>query len=76
MKICSCDSIPNGKTHIWGDVARPRDCNTEQSKSERETHKISHVNEYMQNLENGRDEPICKVEIETQMQTTDVWIPR
>ena len=25
---------------------------------------------------NGRDEPICKAEIETQTQRTNIWIPR
>ena len=27
----------------------------------------------MWNLENGTGEPVCKAEIETQMQTTNVW---
>ena len=26
--------------------------------------------------ENGTDEPVCKAEIETQTQRTNVWIPR
>ena len=26
--------------------------------------------------ENGTDEPVCKAEIETQMQRTNVWTPR
>ena len=30
----------------------------------------------MWNLRNGTDEPVYKVEIETQMQRTNVWIPR
>ena len=30
----------------------------------------------MWNLENGTDEPVCRAEIETQMQRTNVWTPR
>ena len=30
----------------------------------------------MQNLENGTDEPVCRAEIETQMQRTKVWTSR
>ena len=30
----------------------------------------------MWNLRNGTDEPVYKVEIETQMQRTNVWTPR
>ena len=30
----------------------------------------------MWNLENGTDELVCKAEIETQMQRTNIWIPR
>ena len=29
----------------------------------------------MWNLENGTDEPVCRAEIETQMQRTNVWTP-
>ena len=27
-------------------------------------------------MENGTDEPVCKAEIETQMQRTNVWTPK
>ena len=30
----------------------------------------------MWNLENGTDESVCRAEIETQMQRTNVWTPR
>ena len=30
----------------------------------------------MWNLEIGTDEPVCRAEIETQMQRTNVWTPR
>ena len=30
----------------------------------------------MWNLENGTDETVCKAEIETQIQRTNVWAPR
>ena len=30
----------------------------------------------MWNLENGTDEPVCRAEIETEMQRKNVWAPR
>ena len=30
----------------------------------------------MWNLESGTDEPVCKAEIKTQMQRTNIWTPR
>ena len=30
----------------------------------------------MESKKNGTDEPVCKAEIETQMQRTNIWTPR
>ena len=56
-------------------VNGPRDYHTKYRKSEREK-QIPYINGYMWNLENGTDEFICKAEIETQKQRTNVWTPR
>ena len=45
---------------------------TEQRKSERKT-PTQYINEYIYNLEDGNDNPICKTEKETQMHKTDFW---
>ena len=34
------------------------------------------MNAYTWNLENGTDEPVCRAEIETQKQRTNVWTQR
>ena len=45
----------------------PRECHTEWSKSEREK-QILYINAYMWNLEKWWNYPICKVEMETDIQ--------
>ena len=40
--------------------------------SQKEKNKY-YINTYIRNLENGTDKPICKAEIETQTQRTDLW---
>jgi len=59
---------------ICRDVDRPRDDYSEWSKSEKE---ILHINAYMWNLKKktGRENLIYKAEIETQIQTANIWIP-
>ena len=52
---------------ICSNVDGSRDCRTEWSKSEREK-QISYINAYMWNLENGTDEPVCRAEIETDVE--------
>ena len=59
---------------ICRDVARPRDCHTEQSISEREKQIYKLLIYGLQ--KNYTDELTCKVEREAQMQRTNVWIPR
>ena len=43
------------------------------SQKEKNKRILTHICEIQKN---GRDEPICKAEIETQMQSTNVWTPR
>ena len=35
-----------------------------------------YINTYLWNLENGTDELVCRAEIETPKQRTNVWTPR
>ena len=59
---------------ICRDMDGPRDCHTERSKTEREKyHILTHIGGIQKN---GTDEPVCKAEIETQMQRVNVWTPR
>ena len=53
-----------------------RDCCTELSKSEREK-QTSYINTYyVEARKSGSDDRICKAEAETQMERTNMWIPR
>ena len=44
-----------------------------QSELNQKQKQILYINTYMWNLENGIDEPICREEMETQTQITDLW---
>ena len=44
--------------------------------SQKEKNKYRILTHICGTQKNGTDEPVCKVEIETQMQRTNVWIPR
>ena len=63
---------------ICRDADVPGECHTERRKSEREK-QISYINAYIyiyRIYKNGIDDLICKVEIETQIQRTNVWISK
>ena len=60
---------------ICREVDGPRDCiQNEVSQKEKDKYRIlTHICGIQKN---GTDEPVCKAEIETQMQRTNVWTPR
>ena len=58
---------------MFRDVARPKDCQTEWSQSEREKYCVLMHTCGIE--KNGTDEPICKAEIETRTKRTNVWNP-
>ena len=44
--------------------------------SQKEKNKYRILTHICGTLKNGTDEPVCRAEIETQMQRTNVWTPR
>ena len=57
------------------DVDGPTDCHTSEV-SQKEKNKYRILMHICGIQRNGTDEPVCRAEIETQMQRTNVWTPR
>ena len=64
-----------GNWVICRDVDGPRDCDASEV-SQKEKNKYRILMHIWGIQKNGADEPVCKAEIETQMQRTNVWTPR
>ena len=69
-------AIKRNKTRPFLDMDGPRDCHTEWEVSQKEKNKYRILTHICGIQKNGTGEPVCKAEIETQIQRKNVCTPR